>query len=179
MRVGDIQCARHHVMWYTPNSQCQIIETRHMPTGRPIITTADTTEAVHEWFGMLSRYCDAGDYESTRAIFADDVASFGTKADIVTGLDRLQTNQWEGIWPNIQDFKIDLDNIVSGGSESFAWGIATWTSTGFDEDGSSYHRPGRATVVLERRGETWLAVHTHFSLNPGTPPRTFGRRGRD
>lgn len=150
-----------------------------MPIEHTIITTADATEAIHQWFGMLSRYCAAEDYESTRAIFSDDVASFGTKADIVTGLDRLQANQWQGIWPNIKDFKIDLDDIFSGGSDSFAWGIATWTSTGFDEDGGAYHRPGRATVVLERRGETWLALHTHFSLNPGTPPRTHGPQGRD
>ena len=150
-----------------------------MTTERPTITTPDAIEAVRQWFGMLSRYCAAEDYESTREIFADDVASFGTRADIVTGLDRLQANQWEGIWPNIQDFKIDLDNITSGGSESIAWGIATWTSTGFDEDGGSYHRPGRATIVLERRGETWVALHTHFSLNPGTPPRTYGPRGKD
>ena len=166
-------------MWYTPKSTNQNFETYHMTTERPTITTPDAIEAVRQWFGMLSRYCAAEDYESTREIFADDVASFGTRADIVTGLDRLQANQWEGIWPNIQDFKIDLDNITSGGSESIAWGIATWTSTGFDEDGGSYHRPGRATIVLERRGETWVALHTHFSLNPGTPPRTYGPRGKD
>ena len=166
-------------MWYTPKSTNQNFETCHMTTERPTITTPDAIEAVRQWFGMLSRYCAAEDYESTREIFADDVASFGTRADIVTGLDRLQANQWEGIWPNIQDFKIDLDNITSGGSESIAWGIATWTSTGFDEDGGSYHRPGRATIVLERRGETWVALHTHFSLNPGTPPRTYGPRGKD
>jgi ketosteroid isomerase-like protein len=146
---------------------------------RPIITTSNASEAVQQWFAMLSRYCAAKDYESTRSIFAHDVASFGTKADIVTGLNRLQANQWEGIWPNIEDFKVDLDNIVSGGSEAMAWGIATWTSTGFHEDGSSYHRPGRATVVIERKGDTWLALHTHFSLNPGTPPRTYGPTGRD
>jgi ketosteroid isomerase-like protein len=148
-------------------------------TERPTITTSDAIEAVQQWFGMLSRYCATEDYQSTRAIFAHDVASFGTKADIVTGLDRLQANQWEGIWPNIEDFKVDLDNIVSGGSETIAWGIATWTSTGFHEDGNSYHRPGRATVVIERRGDTWLALHTHFSLNPGTPPRTYGPTGND
>jgi ketosteroid isomerase-like protein len=110
------------------------------------------------------------------------VASFGTRADIVTGLDRLQRNQWEGIWPNIAGFRVDLDSVRGGGNGAAAWGIAVWASTGFHEDGTSFHRPGRATVALERRktsaapdGE-WLAVHTHFSLNPGTPPRTFGRK---
>ena len=107
-----------------------------MQKERPTIITDNANDAVKQWFSMLSRYCASEDYTSTRAIFARDVASFGTKADIVVGLDLLQTNQWESVWPNIQDFQIDVDNIVSGGSENTAWGIATWTSTGFDGDGS-------------------------------------------
>ena len=139
-----------------------------------LITIDDPNMAAREWFALLSRYCASVDYESTRAIFAPDILSFGTRAEIVSGLDALQENQWEGIWPNIKDFKVDLDSVHSSGDERHAWGVATWTSTGFDEDGKSYFRPGRATVTLERRYGVWLATHTHFSLNPGTPPRTFG-----
>lgn len=148
------------------------------------ITTRNHLQAVREWFTRLSAACAAVDYGAGRLIFADNVASFGTRADIVTGLDPLQRNQWEGIWPNIENFKIDLDSVMGGGSGVSAWGIATWSSTGFDEDGTPFERPGRATVVLELRksdrapGGEWLAVHTHFSLNPGTPPRTFGRKKR-
>ncbi len=140
------------------------------------ITAADPKAAVTEWFARLGRYCASVDYDSTRAIFAPDVISFGTRADIVSGLDHLQKNQWEGIWPNIQNFKIELDSIYAGGDDRIAWGVATWTSTGFHEDGNSFFRPGRATVILERRNGEWLSVHTHFSLNPGTPPRTYGPR---
>ena len=147
-------------------------------------------EAVREWFARLSECCARVDYAGARAIFSPDVASFGTKADIVSGLDLLQKNQWEGIWPNIANFRVDLSSVRGGGRADLAWGIAVWASTGFHEDGTAFDRPGRATVVLERRPEVphagtkgpgravhaWLAVHTHFSLNPGTPPRTFGRK---
>jgi ketosteroid isomerase-like protein len=142
------------------------------------VETPDADAAVRQWFELLERCCVDVDYESARAIFATDVASFGTKAEVVVGLGPLQRQQWEGIWPNIRDFGIDLDHMVAGGSESLAWGIAPWTSTGFSEDGTPFDRPGRATVVLERRGDTWLAVHTHFSLNPRTPARTHGPGGR-
>ncbi len=141
-----------------------------------IITNPDANGAIAEWFEKLGKYCASVDYESARAIFAEDVLSFGTRADIVSGLAPLQLNQWEGIWPNIQDFKINLKTIHSGGDQRHAWGVATWTSTGFLEDGSSFERPGRATVILERRQDRWLSVHTHFSLNPGTPPRTYGAK---
>lgn len=141
-----------------------------------IITASDPSEAVVEWFGKLGKYCASVDYESARAIFAEDVLSFGTRADIVSGLGPLQSNQWEGIWPNIRDFKINMETIHSGGDQQHAWGVATWTSTGFREDGSPFERPGRATVILERRENRWLSVHTHFSLNPGTPPRTYGAK---
>ncbi len=141
-----------------------------------IVTRSDANGAVVEWFEKLGRYCASIDYESARAIFAEDVLSFGTRADIVSGLAPLQLNQWEGIWPNIQDFKINLETIHSGGDQHHAWGLATWTSTGFLEDGSSFERPGRVTVILERRQDRWLSVHTHFSLNPGIPPRTYGAK---
>ena len=140
------------------------------------ITTDDPKAAVREWFERLGRYCAAVDYDAGEAIFADAVVAFGTRTDVVQGLEPLRRNQWEGIWGNIEDFRIDLDSIHAGGDRQHAWGVATWTSTGFHEDGASFHRPGRCTVALERRGDQWLAVHTHFSLFPGTPPRTFGRK---
>ena len=140
------------------------------------IATADPHAAVREWFARLGRDCASVDYRSARAIFAPDVVSFGTHTDFVTGIDALQQEQWEGVWPNIRNFGFDLEGIRSGGDERRAWGVATWTSTGFDEDGKPFARPGRATVVLERRNKAWLAVHTHFSLFPGTPQRTYGPR---
>lgn len=145
-----------------------------MSTTSYSITVTDPKAAVTEWFERLGRYCAAVDYDSTRKIFSTDVVSFGTKADIVAGLDYLQQKQWTVIWPNIQYFKINLESILSGGDERIAWGAATWTSTGFNEDGTGFSRPGRATTVLERRDGQWLSVHTHISLNPGTPSRTYG-----
>lgn len=134
--------------------------------------------AVRDWFDMLNRCCVAVDYQSARAIFAPDVISFGTRAEVVSGLDRLEEEQWRGIWPNITDFKIDLATVRAGGSGDVAWGVAVWTSTGYDEAGVGFARPGRATVVLRRSGTKWLCAHSHFSLKPGTPPRTFGRKDR-
>jgi ketosteroid isomerase-like protein len=140
----------------------------------PSITTTDPLEAVRQWFALLSRYCAAVDFDSAEAIFADEVVSFGTKAAIVSGRELLRRNQWEGIWPNIDGFSIDVAHVEGGGDEHIAWGVATWTSTGFDEQHQPFDRPGRGTVILERRDGRWLAVHTHFSLAPGTPQRTFG-----
>jgi ketosteroid isomerase-like protein len=143
----------------------------------PPITTDDPQQAVRQWFALLGRYCAAVDYTSAEAIFAPDVWSFGTKATVVGGLQHVRANQWQGIWPNIRDFRIELDQVRGGGDQRWAWGVTTWTSTGFDEQGRPYERPGRATIALERREGRWLAVHTHFSLAPGTPQRTFGPGG--
>ena len=61
-------------------------------------------------------------------------------------------------------------------AEDRAWAAVPWTSTGFDENGTAFDRPGRATVTFRRDGARWLGVHTHFSLKPGTPPRTHAKR---
>ncbi|MCH8236283.1 MAG: nuclear transport factor 2 family protein [Chloroflexi bacterium] len=139
------------------------------------ITEADPEDAVRAWFALLGKFCAAIDYDAAEAIFAPEVVSFGTRADIVTGLDNLRRNQWEGIWGNVADFRVDLESVQAFGDGEIAWGVATWTSTGFDEVHRPFDRPGRATVTLARRDGAWLATHTHFSLNPGTPPRTYGR----
>lgn len=147
-----------------------------MSKGAATITVADPGAAVRQWFERMGSCCASVDYDSARMIFAPDVVLFGTKADTLAGLDAAQKSQWEGIWPNIRDFQFHMAGIHWGGDESHAWGVATWSSTGFDEKGMPFPRPGRATVALERRDGVWLAVHTHFSLFPGTPPRTFGPR---
>jgi len=121
--------------------------------------------------------CAAVDFEAAAPFFAADVVAFGTRMDIVSGLDSLIAQQWKGIWPNIRDFRFDLDSLHAGGEGDLAWGVCLWTSTGFGEDGTPFPRPGRATVILERRDGQWLAKHTHFSLFAGTAPRTYGVGG--
>jgi ketosteroid isomerase-like protein len=134
-------------------------------------------QAIREWFQMLERCVQQVDYQTARGLFAPDVLSFGTRADVVSGLDALVTNQWSGIWPHIRDFTFTLEQLHCGTAGDLAWGIVPWTSTGFHPDGRSFPRPGRATVIFERRHGDWLAVHTHFSLFPGTPPTTHGSKG--
>lgn len=141
----------------------------------PPVTVDDPTEAVRQWFSLMERYCASVDYDGAEGIFAADVVSFGTTMDIVRGKKALREGQWESIWGNISNFKMDLHNIYADGSGGQAWGVVTWTSIGFDGSHQPFYRPGRATVTLQRRDGVWLAVHTHFSLYPGTPQRTFGR----
>ena len=138
------------------------------------ITTPDPLEAVKQWFALLGSFCAAVDFDSAEAIFAPEVVSFGTKARIVSGIEHVRRNQWEGIWPNIKNFKLNAEEAQGGGNETTAWGVTTWTSTGFDEQHQPFERPGRATIILERRDGRWLALHTHFSLNPGTSQTTHG-----
>lgn len=139
------------------------------------ITTADPASAIPAWFERFGAFVRAEDYDAAIALVAADVQSFGTKAELVEGRDHLVEKQWKQIWPNIQDFTFNTPHVY--GTTELAWGAATWVSTGFDEDGTPFHRPGRATITFERRNHRWLAVHTHFSLDPGIPPRTHGPAG--
>ena len=141
----------------------------------PPVTTRNPIEAVEQWFALMERYCASVDYDGAEEIFAEDVVSFGTTMDIARGKKALREGQWESVWGSISNFKMDLGNVHAEGKGDRAWGVVTWTSIGFDGNHQPFYRPGRATVALERRDDTWLAVHTHFSLYPGTPQRTFGR----
>lgn len=109
------------------------------------------------------------------------MVGFGTHVALVTGLDRLAADQWGNVWPTIADFRFATEHLVALVSPDRlqATAIVPWTSTGFHADGSPFDRPGRATVVLTREtvSSPWLGRHTHFSLAPGTPGRSHGKRG--
>ena len=130
------------------------------------VTVEDPRDAVAEWFEKMSLYCSSVDYDSARPLFDPDVAAFGTYADEITGLERLQREQWEQVWPRTSGFRVLMDSVRAAGDARFAWGLATWTSTGYTDDGRAFDRPGRVTVVLRRADGRWRAVHTHFSQYP-------------
>src|SRR5262249_10860500 len=106
------------------------------------------------------------DYARARPLFADDVVAFGTFAAVVEGRDRLEHEQWRNVWPNIREFTFRLVELHALGSESSICVIVPWDSIGHRADGASFSRPGRATLVLSRHDNRWVATHSHFSLAP-------------
>jgi ketosteroid isomerase-like protein len=132
----------------------------------------DAGAEIRAWFEALQGCVERVDFEGGRELFVEDAIGFGTKASLAVGREALEANQWRGIWPNIRGFRFDLDGMRCGSDGDQAWGIATWGSTGFGPDGQPFDRPGRATVIFVRREGRWRALHTHFSLFPGTPPTT-------
>lgn len=138
---------------------------------------------IRAWFERWAAHVRARDFDAARALFSPDVIGFGTRMHIVHGLDRLEQNQWRHVWPTIEGFQFIVDELHVSASDAAdsAWGVVPWVSTGYREDGSAFDRPGRATVIFVRGGDPtitpggWLAVHTHISLAPGTPQRSFGR----
>jgi ketosteroid isomerase-like protein len=133
-------------------------------------------QVLADWYRALERCVRAVDFTGGRDLFAEDVVAFGTRAEVVTGLEALERQQWQGIWPNIRDFTFVFDQLHAGHDGNLAWGVVPFMSTGFHPDGTPFERPGRATIILERRDGRWLAKHSHFSLYPGTPPTTHGAR---
>ncbi len=138
------------------------------------------TAAIRDWFATWGSFVAAVDFESARPLFDPAVIGFGTFMDTVTGLDNLEQRQWRSIWPTIQDFRFNLDSLKCVVSEDRLLAVAaiTWGSTGIGEDGRPFDRPGRATVGLVRAATDapWRGMHTHFSLNPGTPQTSYGDR---
>lgn len=131
-------------------------------------------EAIEAWFRTMEACVRTIDYTRAHDLFAPDVVAFGTRAEVVVGLDLLEANQWRGVWPTIRGFTFDLGQLRWGWSGDAGWATTVWTSTGFHPDGTPFPRPGRATITFERRENRLLAVHSHFSLYPGIPQKSSG-----
>lgn len=151
--------------------------------------TADARSAVSpddrtslcEWFRVWEAHIRDVDMDAALPMFSSDVVGFGSSNRLLSGRAELHGRQWSPTWPNIAGFTFLLDQggFVISADRCTATGFVPFSSTGFAEEGGTpFDRPGRCTVVLVRRDldDPWSAVHTHFSLVPGTPLRTVRPR---
>jgi ketosteroid isomerase-like protein len=151
-----------------------------MPNSSVSATRPEDLDSVRDWFRKLSGYVNAADFKSFHALVHEDFVAFGTFADFVAGRDAVENNQWRNVWPRISDFQFRLDDVRAMVSPDrlFAVGLAIFDSTGYREDGTSFDRPGRATVTFDREkvGDPWIANHSHMSLFRDVPSVSYGRK---
>ena len=140
----------------------------------------EDVSSIRDWVTAWGAEVARVDFAAARLRFDPAVIAFGTHADVLVGIDDLQASQWTAVWPKIADFQfmVELMRVVLSPDRLLAIVAVPWRSTGFDEEGTSFPRPGRASIVVRRSDvrAPWLGIHTHFSLARGVPPRTFGRR---
>ena len=138
----------------------------------------NTHVSIKLWFELWESYVQNKDFESAKNLFHDEVVSFGTWMDVVQGLEKLCNHQWKNIWPTITNFEFLTDTLFIQISPDslFANTILVWNSVGYSEQGKSFERTGRATVILKKlnKNSNWKGIHTHFSLNRGVPQKSFG-----
>jgi catechol 2,3-dioxygenase-like lactoylglutathione lyase family enzyme/ketosteroid isomerase-like protein len=129
---------------------------------------ADHLAPLREWLRQLQACVRAQDFAGGRALCAPELLAFGTRAEMVDGVDQVMEQQWRPVWPGIHDFTIDVEKARGAIHGDQGWVAARWDSLGIRPDQSTFPRPGRLTILFERRAGRWLAVHTHFSLSPTT-----------
>lgn len=137
--------------------------------------------SLRAWLAAWDPLVASVDFVPARVLFAPNVAAFGTyAAEVMESRQRLEDEQWRQVWPTIDDFKFDLGGMKTALSADRCMGLimVNWSSMGRDSDGATFDRPGRATVVLMRpdRDQPWCAIHSHFSLVPGTPGKSHFKR---
>jgi hypothetical protein len=136
-------------------------------------TAAEAGEALRTWLAGFADCVRRQAFDEGRAYFHPKAYCFGSFAKACEGLDSLVEQQWKNIWPNITGFEFDMEglryNVSPDGRVVCA--MVLWASVGYDEHDQPYTRNGRVTVVLTRTAEhgALRALHTHYSLVPGTP----------
>jgi ketosteroid isomerase-like protein len=150
----------------TLGSGSVIVPDRPAPrAGDPVPGSASEILA---WLDRFAAAVRAVDLTAGRAMFAPEVIAFGTVGARLVGREDLVDRQWRQIWPITRGFRYDLERVHCGASGELAWAAAPWTSQGL-RDGVAFDRRGRASFVLRREGDAWLAIHSHHSLDPPAP----------
>jgi ketosteroid isomerase-like protein len=152
---------------------------KDIPMSMPQAAPEDL-DAVKAWFRELAEHVQAVDFAAARHLFAEDFVAFGTFTDFMIGREIAEANQWRNVWPTIDGFTWRLDTVKAlvSPDRQFAVGLAVWDSTGYQADGKTFDRRGRATVTFTRAkaGDPWVATHTHMSLFRGTPDASHGNK---
>lgn len=146
-------------------------------TALPLANPATRAEIL-DWLQVFSAFVREVDYASARPMWHPDLLAFGTYNDVIQGLEAAISTQWDNVWPRTADFAFDLagTHILAATDNSLAVAITPWTSTGFNPDGTSFNRPGRATMVFARDNNAWRCTHSHMSLNRGVPQTSHASR---
>lgn len=143
------------------------------------VTKDADRRSVVAFYDTWGRHVVARAFAEARTMFEPDMVAFGTFADFIHGIDAVERDQWRQVWPMIADFRFATEHthVDVSPDRLMASAAVPWTSTGFDQDGRPFPRNGRATVTLRRTSvdAPWRGVHTHFSLNRGTPGRSYGQ----
>jgi catechol 2,3-dioxygenase-like lactoylglutathione lyase family enzyme/ketosteroid isomerase-like protein len=126
----------------------------------------DELAPLRAWLREWEARVRARDFAGGRAMCAPDLVAFGTVAAFVAGVDDVMREQWQRVWPRIENFTVRVAEARGAVAGARAWVAAPWDSLGVGADGATFSRPGRLTIAFERRGDRWLATYTHFSLSP-------------
>jgi ketosteroid isomerase-like protein len=128
------------------------------------------TQSVRDWLLQWERAIQERDFEAGAALFSEDASGFGTVTEKTSTRADLVERQWRVVWPRTRGFSFDSKNVAVHAAEdgTMALAHASWTSLGFDDNGTPRKRTGRCTIVLTRPHEEadWRCVHTHFSMWP-------------
>ncbi len=131
---------------------------------------------VASWLERFAACVRERRYTDARKLFSEHVVGFGTTARRVTDLDELELRQWRPIWEASKDFHFELAELRTFDGEHVLVAAVPFRSVGYDASSMPYSRPGRATLVLAQTSEGLMAVHSHFSLDPGVPTKTHAPR---
>jgi len=140
------------------------LDERGAPTAS-LTPSAGDRARIRDWLETMEDCVRGRDFECARELFAADALSFGTYATRASGRAALEQCQWRIVWPHTRGFSFALEQMrCFGGPAGFCVAI-TWESLGVRDDGTTFSRCGRATLVLAGC-ERLQAVHSHFSLDP-------------
>ena len=128
------------------------------------------TPELEEWLRKFSLAVRSRNYEAGKALFDPEVISFGTICFRADAREELENSQWKKVWPSTSGFDFEYDSAVATADAQQAVMLASWNSVTENSGGQSIKRRGRATLVLQKNGAQWKAVHTHFSLTPQNDP---------
>jgi len=130
-----------------------------------ILSSSDRDQEVRQWLNDFATCVRARNLNAGRDMFTLNVAAFGTRNDMMRGIDELVERQWAPTWSATHGFTFDESSVALGVSDDGlqAWASAPWVSG--SQSTAVGGRKGRATFIL-KFDDRWKCIHSHLSYSP-------------
>ena len=93
----------------------------------------DDVTLVRQWLQRLQLHVQSVDFVGARALFTEDMITFGSFNPFTVGREAAEAEQWRTVWGRIDHFRWHLDELrtIISGDRLTAVGMAVFDATDY------------------------------------------------
>lgn len=121
-------------------------------------------EEVMSWLEKFAEAVRKRDFETGLTLYDPQATAFGTRVKWAQDAQVYLAGQWQPIWNSSSGYEFTKVLRIDSSGDLIA--VSTLWTNHTEIAGQVVERAGRASFVLQRRGDRLVAIQSHYSEDP-------------